>query len=262
MEASPPMRTVWRGAIAFGLVVLPVRMAAATEEHRSRFREIHSVDGGKIRHKRVCEVEGPHEEVPYGDVGRAVELPDGRLVPITDAELERLPLPTKHVAEVIGFVPSDEIDPIRYGRAYYVAPDGPAAARPYVLLTEALARTGYMGVCKIAIRQRERLAVLRPRRGVIVLQTVLWQDEVREPGDLAPTVPVTDRELQLAELLLSELTGIEEQQLTDEYGHALEQLVTAKVEGGEVPELPAPQPAVDLLAALEQSVQAARRSRP
>ena len=261
MEASPPMRTVWRGAIACGMVVLPVRLAAATEEHRSRFREIHSVDGGRIRHKRICEAEGQQEEVPYGDVGRAVELPDGRLVPITDEDLERLPLPTKHVAEVLGFVPGTDIDPISYGRAYYAAPDGPAADRPYVLLTEALARTGYVGICKIAIRQRERLAVLRPRRGVIVVQALLWSDEVREPGDLGPSTPVTDRELQLAELLLSELTGIEMKQMEDEYGRALEQLVAAKVEGGEVPELPTLQPAVDLLTALEQSVQAARQSR-
>ncbi|GGN62013.1 hypothetical protein GCM10012285_61720 [Streptomyces kronopolitis] len=262
METNPPMRTVWRGVITFGMVALPVRLASATESHRGKFREIHHRDGGRIRHKRVCEREGTQEEVPYGDVGRAVELPDGRLVPITDEDLERLPLPTKHTAEVLGFVPGADIDPISYDRAYYAAPDGPAADRPYVLLTEALAGTGSVGICKIALRQRERLAILRPRRGVLVLQTLLWADEVREPGDLGPSVPVTDRELQLAELLLSELTGIEMQQLEDEYGHALEQLVAAKVEGGDVPELPAPQqPAVDLLEALEQSVQAARRSR-
>ncbi|MCZ1012261.1 Ku protein [Streptomyces lydicus] len=256
------MRTVWRGTVTFGMVVLPVRLVSATEAHRGRFREIHHRDGGRIRHKRVCELEGTQEEISYGDIGRAVELPDGRLVPITDEDLERLPLPTKHTAEVLGFVPGTDIDPITYGHSYYAAPDGPAADRPYVLLTEALARTGYVGICKIALRQRERLAVLRPRRGVIVLQTLLWADEVREPGDLGPSVPVTDRELQLAELLLSELTGLEMQQLDDEYGHALEQLVAAKAAGGDVPEFPALQwPAVDLLDALEQSIQAARRSR-
>ncbi|MFD0167732.1 Ku protein [Streptomyces decoyicus] len=263
MEATPPtpMRTDWRGIVSFGLVVLPVRLVAATEEHPGRFREMHSGCGGRIRHKRVCEVEGPQEEIPYGEVGRAVELPDGGLVPITDDDLARLPLPTKHTAQVLGFVPGADIDPISYGRAYYAAPDGPAADRPYVLLTEVLAGTGYVGLCKIALRQRERLAVLRPRNGVIVVQTLLWRDELREPGDLSPATPVTDRELQLAELLLSELTGIEMQKLDDEYGHALEQLVAAKTVGSEVPELPTPQPAVDLLAALEQSVQAARRSR-
>ncbi|MFI0155981.1 non-homologous end joining protein Ku [Streptomyces lydicus] len=264
METEPPMRTVWRGAVTFvGMVVLPIRLVSATETHRGRFREVHSRDGGRIRHKRVCEVEGTQEEIPHEDVGRAVELPDGRLVPITDEELERLPLPTRHVAEVLGFVPGSEIDPISYDGAYYAAPDGPAADRPYVLLTEALAGTGCVGICKIALRQRERLAVLRPRRGVIVLQTLLWADEVREPGDLGPSTPFTDREMELAEMLLSELTGIEMQQLKEGYGygHALEQLVAAKTVGSEVPELPTPQPAAELLAALEESVQATRRSR-
>ncbi|OEJ21649.1 hypothetical protein AS594_39730 [Streptomyces agglomeratus] len=129
------------------------------------------------------------------------------------------------------------------------------------MLTEALARTGYVGICKIAIRRRERLAVLRPRHGVLVCQTLLWQDEVRDPGDLAPSTPVTDRELQLAELLLTELTGIEMRELRDEYGDALERLVAARVEGGEVAELPVPQPAVDLMAALEESVRTARAAR-
>ncbi|MEU5013372.1 Ku protein [Streptomyces sp. NPDC021749] len=259
MEARQPAQTVWRGVIAFGMVVLPVRLTAATEEHHSRFREIHTADGGRVRHKRVCEMDG--QEIPYSDVGRAVELPDGRLVPISDADLERLPLPSRRVAEVLGFVPSDDIDPISYGKAYYAVADGAAASRPYVLLTEALARTGYVGVCKMAIRRRERLSVLRPRHGVLVLQQLLWQDEVRAPGDLAPSTPVTDRELQLAELLLTELTGVETRRLRDEYGDALRQLVAAKVEGGQIAELSQPQPALDLLAALEESVQAARRSR-
>ncbi|MFC9234918.1 Ku protein [Streptomyces decoyicus] len=136
MEAKPPipMRSVWRGTVSFGLVALPVRLVAATAEHRGRLRGMHSGCGGRIRHKRVCEVEGPREEIPYEDVGRAVELPDGGLVPITDDDLARLPLPTKHTTEVLGFVPGADIDPISYGRAYYAAPDGPAADRPYVLL--------------------------------------------------------------------------------------------------------------------------------
>jgi DNA end-binding protein Ku len=121
------MHTVWKGSIVFGLVVLPARLTAATEEHRSRFREIHTADGGAIHHKRVCDVEGPDEEIPYEDVGHAVELPDGRRVAITDEDLERLPLPSKHVAEVLGFVPGADVDPISYGRAYYVAPACPCS---------------------------------------------------------------------------------------------------------------------------------------
>ncbi|MER5615863.1 Ku protein [Streptomyces sp. NPDC002215] len=261
MNGKVPARSVWKGVFSFGMVVLPARLYSATEEHKARLREVHSVDSGRIRHKRVCELEGGGEEVPHENVGRAFELPDGRLVLLTDEDLDHLPLPTRHVAEVLGFVPGTDIDPISYGRAYYAAPDGPAADRPYVLLTEVLARTGYVGLCKIAIGRRERLAVLRPRHGVLVCQTLLWQDELRDPGDLAPSTPVTDQELQLAETLLSELTGIEMRELHDEYGRALEQLVDAKVAGGQVETLPVPQPAADLLAALEESVRAARTSR-
>ncbi|MDQ0945796.1 Ku protein [Streptomyces sp. V1I1] len=127
---------------------------------------------------------------------------------------------------------------------------------------EALARTGMVGVAKLAIRSRERLALLRPRRGVLVVQPLLWEDELREPGDLAPSAPVTDRELALAEVLIRELTGVEKRELHDEYGHALEQLIAAKVSGGELAESPAQtMPAVDLMAALEESVRAARAER-
>ncbi|MCX4649427.1 MULTISPECIES: Ku protein [unclassified Streptomyces] len=137
-------------------------------------------------------------------------------------------------------------------------PGDPAADRPHALLVEALARTGQVGVCKVAVRCRERIALLRPRHGMLVLQTLLWQDELRDPGDLAPSAPVTDRELELAEVLMRELTGVEVEQLQDEYQHALEQLVEAKVSGGELAAPPAPVPAVDLMAALEESVRAAR----
>ncbi|MFB7553062.1 Ku protein [Streptomyces sp. NPDC056154] len=140
-------------------------------------------------------------------------------------------------------------------------PNGPGADRPYVLLVEALARTGFVGVSKIAIRSRERLALLRPRHGVLVVQTLLWADELRDPGDLAPSAPVTDWELELAETLIGSLPGIEESELQDGYGHALEQLVTAKLSGGELVKPGVPAAPVDLLAALEESVQAARAKR-
>jgi DNA end-binding protein Ku len=188
-------------------------------------------------------------------------MPDGRLVPLTDQDLERLPLPTRHVIEVLGFVPGQDIDPISYSKPYYVGPGGPPADRPYALLVEALARTGCASVCKVAVRSRERIALLRPRHGLLVLQTLLWEDELRDPGDLAPATPVTDRELELAEVLMRELTGIEVHDLQDEYRHALEQLVTAKVAGGELTTPPEPKPVVDLMAALEESVQRAQAAR-
>jgi DNA end-binding protein Ku len=202
------MRAIWSGGISFGMVALPVRLFAATEEHPVRLHEIHTVDGSRVEHRRFCRAEG--REIPFEEVGRGAAMPDGRVVALTDEDLAHLPLPTRRTVEVLGFVPGQDIDPISYSRPYWAGPDGPGADRPYALLVEALARTGYVAVAKIAIRSRERLALLRPRHGVLVLQTLLWEDELREPGDLAPSTPVTDRELALAEVLIGELTGIEE----------------------------------------------------
>ncbi|MGG7568844.1 Ku protein [Streptomyces sirii] len=250
------MRATWSGLIQFGMVALPIRLYAATEEHAVRLHEIHTKDGSRVEHQRFCRAEG--REIPAGEVGRGFAMPDGHMVPITEDDLARLPLPTKHVIEVLGFVPGQEADPISFSRPYYAGPDGPGADRPYALLVEALARTGYVGIAKIAIRSRERLALLRPRNGVLVVHTLLWQDELREPGELAPAAPVTDRELELAEVLIRELTGIEGRELHDEYTHALEQLVAAKAGQGELMEPPEAPPPGDLMAALEESVRAAR----
>ncbi|MGX1676388.1 non-homologous end joining protein Ku [Streptomyces sp. NPDC055400] len=244
------MRALWSGVIQFGLVVLPVKLFSAIEEHRVRLREVHAADSGRVQHRRFCEAEG--REIPYEEVGRGWELPDGRLVPLTDEDLARLPLASRHVVEVLGFLPWQDIDPISFSRPYYVGPE-----RPYALLVEALARTGQVGVCKVAVRSRERIALLRPRHGILILQTLLWQDELRDPGDLAPSAPVTEGELELAEILMRECTGVEVGQLRDEYRQALEELVEAKVSGGQLAAPPEPVPAVDL-AALEESVRAAR----
>ncbi|MET7621776.1 non-homologous end joining protein Ku [Streptomyces sp. NPDC001450] len=253
------MRATWSGLIQFGMVALPVRLYAATEEHPVRLHEIHTADGSRVEHRRFCKAE--NREIPYEEVGRGFAMADGRMVPLTDEDLAHLPLPTKRTIEVLGFVPGQDIDPISYSRPYYAGPDSPGADRPYALLVEALARTGYVGVAKIAIRSRERLALLRPRHGILILQTLLWEDELRDPGDLAPSAPVTDRELELAEVLIRELTGIEVRELHDEYAHALEQLVTAKAAGGELAPLQEAVPAVDLMAALEESVRTAKAAR-
>ncbi|MFB7755695.1 Ku protein [Streptomyces sp. NPDC056121] len=250
------MRALWSGVLQFGLVVLPVKLFSATEEHRVRLRKVHAADGGRVQHRRFCESED--REIPYEEVGRGWELSDGRLVPLSDQDLERLPLATRHVVQVLGFVPWQDIDPISFSRPYYVGPDGPPADRPYALLVEALARTGQTGVCKVAVRSRERIALLRPHHGILILHTLLWQDELRDPGDLAPSTPVTDRELELAEVLMRELPGVGVGQLRDEYRQALEDLVAAKLSGDELAAPPEPVPAVDLMAALQESVRAAR----
>ncbi|MEU6098911.1 Ku protein [Streptomyces sp. NPDC047079] len=251
------MKATWPGMIQVGLVALPIRLYAATEEHPVRLHEIHVADQGRVEHRRFCKAED--REVPYEQVGRDYALADGRMVPITEEDLAHLPLPTKRTVDVLGFVPFEDIDPISFARPYYVGP-GPGADRPYALLVEALARTGHVAVSKVALRSRERLALLRPRHGMLILQTLLWQDELRDPGDLAPSTPLTDRELELAELLIRQLTGINVGEVHDEYAHALEQLVDAKITGGELVEPTEPAPPLDLMAALEESVHAAERA--
>ncbi|PBC72366.1 Ku protein [Streptomyces sp. 2321.6] len=257
MDRSPPARAVWTGSIVFGLVSVPCRLYLATAERAVRLREIHKADSSPIRHKRVCEAEG--REVPTEDVGRGYELSDGRLVPLTTEDLDHLPLPTRHQLQVLGFVPVGDVDPISYSKAYYVGPANAAAEKPYTLLVTALARSDALAVCRVTIRTRERLAVLRPSHGVLVVQQLLWPDEVRDPGDLAPVAPVTEREMELAELLMREMVGVDQSELHDQYREALEQLVDAKVAGGQIEDPPQPEPVVDLMAALEESVRAARR---
>ena len=259
MDSSVPPTTIWSGSIVFGLVVLPVRLLSATRENAVRLREIHARDGGQIRHRRVCELDG--QEVNFEDVGRAFPLPDGRRVRLTPADLESLPLPTRRVIDVLGFLPAGDVDLLTYSKPYWVAPGGGPSERPYAVLVEALTSTGLAGVAKIAIRSRERLAMLRPQQGQLVCQTLLWADELYDVGDLAAPVPVTAREVELAEVLMRELTGIDLRELRDQYRSALETLVDAKLAGEEVEALPEPAPAVDLMAALEESVRAARAGR-
>ncbi|MER6982061.1 Ku protein [Streptomyces carpinensis] len=252
------MKTMWSGMIQFGLVTVPIRLYAATVEHPVRLHEIHVADGSRIEHRPFCK--GENREIPYEEVGRGLALADGRVVPLTEEDLAHLPLPTRRTIDVLGFVPFEDIDPISFGRPYYAVP-GPGDDRPYALLVEALARTGYVAVAELALRSRERLALLRPRHGMLILQTLLWRDELRDPGDLAPSTPVTERELELAEVLIRDLTGINVGDVHDDYAHALDQLVAAKITGGELAEEPAePTPALDLMAALEESVRAAERA--
>ncbi|MET7353074.1 Ku protein [Streptomyces mirabilis] len=251
------MKATWSGMIRFGLVALPIRLYAATEEHPVRLHEIHVSDGSRVEHRCFCKAE--NQEIPYEQVGRGFALGDGRMVRLTDEDLAHLPLPTKRTVDVLGFVPFEDIDPISYGQPYYVG-SGPGGDRPYSLLVEALARTGCAAVSKVALCGRERLALLRPRHGMLILQTLLWQDELRDPGDLAPSTPVTDRELELAEMLIRELTGIDVGEVHDEYAHALEQLVDVKITGGELVGPVEAAPSLDLMAALEESVRAAKRA--
>jgi DNA end-binding protein Ku len=261
------VRSIWRGAVSFGLVSIGVKLYSATEDHDIRFHQVHKTDGGRVKYKRVCSVDG--DEVEYNDIGKGFELPDGQLVVLTDEDFEQLPLATTHEIEVLQFVDQEQIDPIHFEKTYYLEPDG-VATRPYVLLRTALENAGQVAITKIAIRQRESLAALRVRDGVLVLHTMRWPDEIRRPGFgfLDEDVPVRPQELAMAESLISTMAGdFDPAAFTDDYREAMQALLEAKQSGGEV--VQAPEAAddgggavVDLMSALRRSVERAGGSAP
>jgi len=259
------MQSIWKGAISFGLVSIPVRLYSATEEKDISFRQVHREDGGRIRYKRVCSVDG--EEVPYGDIAKGYELPDGEIIVLDDDDFANLPLSSSRSVEVLSFVPAAQIDAVQMGKPYYCDPTG-GDIKPYVLLRDSLEKADRVAVVKVALRQRERLAMLRPREGVLVLQTLLWPDEVRAPqlGFDDTDVTVRPQELAMAESYISALSGdFEPAEFSDDYRQALEQVIEAKAAGHEIK---APEEAprstgqvVDLMDALRRSVAEAKERR-
>ncbi len=259
------MQAIWKGSVSFGLVTIPVKVYAATQERDIAFRQVHATDGGRVRYRRFCEVDG--EEVAYSDIAKGYELPDGAMVVLSSEELAELPLPSRKVVDVLEFVPAEEIDPIYVSRSYYLQAEGPAA-KPYVLLRDALRRTGQTAVVKVALRNREALAMLRPKDDILIMQTMLWPDEVRDASFAAPPedVEVRSQEVAMAESYIQTLeTTFDPDRYHDEYRAALEQLIDAKTQGLEIetPEaaVPASGDVVDLMAALQASVDEARKSR-
>ncbi|WP_329318788.1 non-homologous end joining protein Ku [Streptomyces sp. NBC_01262] len=160
------MRSMWKGAIGFGLVSIPVKLYSATEEHGVSLHQVHAADGGRIRMRRSCEKCG--KEVAYAEIAKGYDDGVGRTAVLTDADLAELPLPSKKLIDVLAFVDAGDIDPLALSRAYYVGAEA-AAAKPYVLLREALVKTGKAAVTKIALRTRESLALLRVHEDVLVL---------------------------------------------------------------------------------------------
>ncbi|WP_327177973.1 Ku protein [Streptomyces sp. NBC_01335] len=258
------MRSIWNGAISFGLVSIPVKLMNATENHSVSFRQVHLTDGGRIRYRKVCEVD--EEEVTSAETGKAYEDADGTLIPITDEDLASLPLPTNKTIEILGFVPATRIDPLQMDTAYYLSANGVPAAKPYTLLREALKRSEKVAVAKFALRGRERLGMLRVAEDVIVMHGLLWPDELRSPEDVVPdaATKVRDAELDLADALMDTLGGVDLDTLHDDYREAVEELVAAKAAGEPlepVREEDNGGKVIDLVAALEKSVRAAKESR-
>ncbi|MEV0174933.1 Ku protein [Streptomyces sp. NPDC050803] len=258
------VRSIWNGAISFGLVSIPIKLVNATESHSISFRQIHTEDGGRIRYRKVCELE--EREVSQAEIGKGYEDADGTIIPITDEDLSHLPLPTAKTIEIVAFVPADRIDPLQMDAAYYLAASGAPAAKPYTLLREALKRSNKVAIAKFALRGRERLGMLRVVGDAIAMHGLLWPDEVRAPEGLAPDVDVTvrDKELDLADALMDTLGEVDLEDLHDEYREAVEEVIAAKAAGERPPEAPEPAAGgkvLDLMAALEKSVRAAKESR-
>ncbi|GHE35568.1 non-homologous end joining protein Ku [Streptosporangium violaceochromogenes] len=258
------MRSIWNGTVAFGLVTIPVRLYAATRRRDVTFHLVHREDAGRIRLRRVCE--HCEEEVPYADVARGYELPAGETVVLDGDDFEGLPLSTAHRIEVLQFSPAEQIDPILSGRSYYLEPE-PVGAGPYALLRDALERSGRVAIAKVALRLRESLAAVRVREGVLVLETMLWPDEVRPAdfGFLREGTEVRPGELRMAESLIESMTAdFDPSRYRDAYREALHEVIEAKVSGREVVSVGAPSepgPEADLMAALRASVEAAKRGR-
>ncbi|MEV8594825.1 Ku protein [Streptomyces sp. NPDC052012] len=258
------VRSIWNGAISFGLVSIPIKLVNATESHSISFRQIHTEDGGRIRYRKFCELED--REVTSQEIGKGYEDADGSIIPITDEDLSHLPIPTAKTIEIVAFVPGDRIDPLQMDAAYYLAASGAPAAKPYTLLREALKRSNKVAIAKFALRGRERLGMLRVVGDAIAMHGLLWPDEVRAPEGVAPDTSVTvrDKELDLADALMDTLGEVDLEDLHDEYREALEEVIAAKAAGETPPELPEPErggKVLDLMAALENSVRAARESR-
>jgi DNA end-binding protein Ku len=226
------MRSIWKGAISFGLVNVPVKVYSATESHDVSLHQVHNKDGGRIRYQRKCEVCG--KVVAYEDIDKAYD--DGeRTVVLTDEDFKSLPAEFNREIEVLEFVPDDQLDPIRFDRSYYLEPEA-KALKPYTLLRRALEDSDRTAIVRFALRQKTRLAALRVRDNILILQTMLWDDEVRaaEFDILDETVRISAKERDMAAQLVDSLAAdFDSSAFTDDYQEQLRTLVEAKLEKGD-----------------------------
>jgi DNA end-binding protein Ku len=252
-------RAIWRGTISFGLVSIPVNLYTATESHDVRFHLLHKKDGVRLQNIRWC----PKDEkaVPWDEVVRGFEYTKGRYIPISDEDLDHLPVKTVHTVDVSDFVRLEEVDPIYFDKAYYLAPEE-QGIKAFALLRQALQQTGRAAVAKVAIRDKESLCLVRPYQDVLSMETMFYANEIRSTGGLAAdTAKVSPKELQMAVSLIENLSdSFDAERYQDDYQAALKQVIDAKVEGAPLPEAPAArgEKVVDLMEALRASVEATK----
>jgi DNA end-binding protein Ku len=258
-------RSIWRGAITFGLISIPIKLYTAVGregEERIDTHLLHAKDGERVRYDRVCEK--GHRDLDWSEIVKGYEYQKGKWVELTDEDLEALDLPSMHTIDVQSFAPAEQIDPIYFDSTYYVVPDE-AGTKAYRLMTRAMEEEGLVGVAKVAIREREHLSTLRVSDGVMVLETMHWPEEVREPSfdELKGRASVQDRERRMARQLIQQLAqDFDPSRFKDEYHAALKKLIRKKVKGEDIvrPEAPEePSTVMDLMEALRASVDAAKR---
>ncbi|MBT9258345.1 MAG: Ku protein [Clostridiales bacterium] len=254
-------RAIWKGAISFGLVHIPIRLVTAVEDHSFRFRLLHQRDFGPIRYRKECTVCG--EEVTQDELVKGYPVGDGRYVILSEEELASLPLPTQHTIEIEDFVAEEEVDPIYYQKAYVILPEGPAA-RPYGLFRATLEKTRRSALGRLALRHKESLALIRLYGPVLLLETLHHPDEIRQvaPEDVPAAGAPQERELELALQLVEQMTvPFQPQRYPDRYREALARLVERKLAGEAVapPPVEAPLPPQDLVEALQKSLERFQR---
>ena len=253
-------RTMWKGAISFGLVTIPVAVYPATEEKTLRFNQLHEDDGGRIRMKRTCSIDG--EEVSYEEIVKGYEYEKDKYVILTDEDFDAVPVESSRAIDIQQFVDIDEIDPTLYKKSYYLVPDE-TGAKAYALLREAMNQDSRVGIAKVSFRDKEHLAALRFKDEAFVLETMYWPDEIRAfETDVKLDTKVREQELTMARQLIENLTAEwNPEEFTDDYREALLKIVEAKINGQEI-ETIAPEPTakvVDLMEALKASVAAAKK---
>jgi DNA end-binding protein Ku len=255
---------MWKGAISFGLVSIPIRVFPATEEKTLRFNQLHAKDGGRIKYQRVCSIDG--EEVPFDQIVKGYEIEKDHYVMLDDEDFDKVPVESSRAIDIQEFVDISEIDPIYYKKTYYLVPEE-TGVKAYTLLREAMSDSSKVGIAKVSFRDKEHLAALRFKDEVFVLETMYWPDEIREAefDELRQPVKLRPQEVQMAQALIESLSGDwNPEEFTDEYREALMSIVEAKASGEEIvvaePEEEAK--VVDLMEALKASVEAAKKDKP
>ena len=260
-------RSIWRGSVTFGLISVPVKLFTAVGRERGEKVDLHLLhekDGARIRYDRMCDK--GHKSIDWDEIVKGYEYEKGKWVEITDEDLQALELDSLHTIDIASFTPAEQIDPIYFDKPYYVVPEE-AGVKAYKLITDALLDEGLVGIGKIAIREREHLSALRVEDDMLVLETMHWPEEIREPkfDELRKRPKVQDRERKMARQLIQQLTDdFHPEEFKDEYHRALKKLIRKKIKGEEVVVQEAPEeeaPILDLMEALKASVEEARRGK-